>query len=293
MGATLFAVKTTYDPTYYAFSPGVVLFYKIMERIFEDETIASFDFGRGERQYKNEWKVTFDEQVRLSYGHRDGVYGFVRFKVLPTVKRSRRANALLQRMKKARSTTRSIRGKLWTAPWKIELSSRLSRARRLPKTAVMVRTNTVPEEVPEKDRIGSLAFRFATPDDVEALAVAMAARNFKNVIERFENGDRCFMSMDKKRISCYLWLRSRNHREKEGQSIGEEEGGDLVLCDFGPDSCESPDRGRKEFGMLLSMLCTYAEYSRLIAGVDPQDGKKIELLESFGFESDDSRLVDV
>lgn len=61
----LYGIKTTYDPDFYAFSPGIVLFYKCIELFFFDERIREFDIGRGAEQYKREWTNLVHPQAQI------------------------------------------------------------------------------------------------------------------------------------------------------------------------------------------------------------------------------------
>lgn len=62
---SVYAVKTTYDPAYYAFSPGVILFYRAIEDCHRNTEVCRFDFGRGDEQYKRDWGTQRVVQYRV------------------------------------------------------------------------------------------------------------------------------------------------------------------------------------------------------------------------------------
>lgn len=64
-GDTMYAIKTTYDPSYYDFSPGIVLFYKCIEDMFNIPQIREFDIGRGNEQFKREWTSLSHQHTKL------------------------------------------------------------------------------------------------------------------------------------------------------------------------------------------------------------------------------------
>jgi CelD/BcsL family acetyltransferase involved in cellulose biosynthesis len=62
---TIYGIKTTYDPSYYDFSPGIVLFYKCIEDMFNIPCIREFDIGRGNEQFKREWTSLSHHHTKL------------------------------------------------------------------------------------------------------------------------------------------------------------------------------------------------------------------------------------
>ena len=70
MGNILYGLKTTYDSAYYAFSPGVVLFYKSIEHMYNQKNIEKFEIGRGEERFKKEWPTLSDKQSISYLGNR-------------------------------------------------------------------------------------------------------------------------------------------------------------------------------------------------------------------------------
>jgi CelD/BcsL family acetyltransferase involved in cellulose biosynthesis len=63
---SVYAIKTTYDPSFYAFSPGVILFYRVIEELCSRGDVRHFDFGRGDEQYKREWSPAVIQQKRVT-----------------------------------------------------------------------------------------------------------------------------------------------------------------------------------------------------------------------------------
>jgi hypothetical protein len=86
----LFGIKTTYDPSYSAFSPGTIMFYKIVKECSSDSAINKFDIGRGNERYKQDLTCRPTDQLILIAGHKKTIPSYVynvRFKIVLYIKK--------------------------------------------------------------------------------------------------------------------------------------------------------------------------------------------------------------
>lgn len=76
-GSVMFGLKTTYEPELHPYSPGVVLFHRVIEELYRTPGVEEFDIGRGNEQYKREWTSLSHGQVRLVVEPRNAVWKVV------------------------------------------------------------------------------------------------------------------------------------------------------------------------------------------------------------------------
>ena len=88
----LFGIKTTYDPSFHAFSPGTYMFYKIIEDCCNARDIDKFDIGRGDERYKQDLASRPIDQLIFIAGHKKSFSSYVyhvRFKVVLYIKKKK------------------------------------------------------------------------------------------------------------------------------------------------------------------------------------------------------------
>ncbi len=180
-GDTVYGIKTTYDSSYTAFSPGVVLFLKCIEALHGQEGIRRFDLGRGDEQYKREWSMTPFPQTRLRLCPRTPA-GLVRHRLLPSLRRLGPVSAAFEWAERRRE--RHV----------------ASERPRPPMLALPL------EQAASTDGPASpLVVRPAEDADVDRLAVLMAARSLQDVRSRLA-GQRCLLVLRSGVAVAYFWL---------------------------------------------------------------------------------------
>lgn len=76
-GSVMYGLKTTYDPNLKAYSPGIILFYRVIEDLYRTPGIEEFDIGRGNEQYKREWASLTHKQMRIVVMPRNPFWKFI------------------------------------------------------------------------------------------------------------------------------------------------------------------------------------------------------------------------
>jgi hypothetical protein len=186
-GDTIYGIQTTYDPSYYAFSPGVILFYKFIEHISDITGLREFDIGRGNEQFKREWtSLTYTHARLIAFPDTPAwrLFTGARYKTMPLVRSHRRLNAAYL----------FLRG--LAAPKNEEQPSPPARItyHRKPLDACAGR-----------DYLVRSAVRSATAEDLDDLAVTMSARNFKEIEELFKTRRGVVITEGDRVVACY-WL---------------------------------------------------------------------------------------
>lgn len=203
---TMYGIKTTYNPSYYAFSPGVILFYKCIEDMFNIPGIREFDIGRGNEQFKREWTSLVHPHTRLL------IYPNTVFWQIS----NRIRYDMLPRMKKYRSF--EIFYSALRSQWLHGDNSRIngsSETRKIVKKRITIEDYI---GIPVTDRY---LVRYAEPGDLDHLAVAMSAHNFRQVQQRMDR-QRCILILRGNRILAYFWLVSHGETECENDTNSEE-----------------------------------------------------------------------
>jgi hypothetical protein len=225
-GDTIYGIKITYNPSYYAFSPGVVLLYHCIENMFTIPGLREFDIGRGNEQFKREW-------TSLSHGHTKLIFypntplwrslNFIRHDLLPTMRRQRAFDVLYSR----------LRSRLVGREKEHEVAAA--------ESAGPAYRNVTLEEC--KDIVGGidLTARFAHEDDTERLAVATAARSFKEV-EELLNQRQCLLILEGTTIIAYFWTQLAAKKEAENGA----EALEMVINDWGMDDERASERLERE-----------------------------------------------
>jgi CelD/BcsL family acetyltransferase involved in cellulose biosynthesis len=193
-GDTLYGIKTTYDPSFSAYSPGVLLFYKVIEDIFTMPGVREFDIGRGDEQFKREWTSTIHGHVRMWCYPSNPVWKGItslRYELLPRWKENERFNACYSLLRKIARQDGGDGHAL---------------------SAAGPGHDAVPQDM-KRYEYGRCAqdestveARLANAGDLDLLTVAMAARSFAEVQQRLEK-ELCVLCFEGRRLLAFFWLR--------------------------------------------------------------------------------------
>jgi len=198
-GDTIYGIKITYDPSYYAFSPGVILLYHCIENMFTIPGLREFDIGRGNEQFKREWTPLFHEHTRLIVYPNTLLWRSLNFALrdlLPNMRRHKAIYALYS----------SLRSRFVGRPAYLDTASM--------EHAAPAYTNVLREEYEEIAPGTGLTARFAHEEDIDRLTVAVSARSFKEVKELLDQRQ-CLLITEGDAITAYFWIRPAPKRETE------------------------------------------------------------------------------
>ncbi len=198
---TILGIKTTYDPSYYAFSPGIVLFHKCIEFMCKDSRVQAFDIGRGNERFKKEWTTYTHKQVKIFCAY-PNIYNrlLLNFKYIlkPRLKRSPVISKMVRAIKNNKSITiETIENKY------IEYVIQL------------------PDHEFEYYMNG-LDIRYTVAADNYRLAIAMEARNIKQIEDLLNESSGIIISRDHA-IMAYFWIdnfkKAENFQDKSFMTI--------------------------------------------------------------------------
>jgi len=215
----LFGLKTTYDPAYYAYAPGIILFYRILESLFGESRISCFDIGRGEERYKQEMASVPVHQYNILCGDRSKPVPFVchlRYALSTALKKNSSYNTLVKgfyTVKDSLSQMANQRAAAFTS------SFRHSKETIFYKTLDGARAGNEEE---------GLVCRKAEESDLDLLAVAMQSRNLKELGERLQR-ELCYLVWRDGVLVSYFWL----SREPDASGLLSLRETDLALLEFG------------------------------------------------------------
>ena len=207
----LYGLKTTYDPSYYAFSPGIVLFYKSIELMHNQNDIKEFDIGRGEERFKKEWTSLSHKQIISYIGNRrlmNAIFFIFKFKLLPYCRRELICKYLIPVFKKPiqflLELNQRIKSKgLFKYLKSIILSLKLNIYE---KIVVDILKLSIAADENNNAELKNLQYKFAQSDDQDQLAVAMKAINLKQISQRFDKKDKCLIVSNNNEILHYFWF---------------------------------------------------------------------------------------
>lgn len=202
-GDIVYGIKTTYNPSFYAYSPGVLLFYLVIEDMFKTPGIREFDIGRGDEQFKREWTSTIHGHVRMWCYPSNPVWKGItslRYELLPRWKENERFNACYSLLRKIARQDGGDGHAL---------------------SAAGPGHDAVPQDM-KRYEYGRCAqdestveARLANAGDLDLLTVAMAARSFAEVQQRLEK-ELCVVCFEHRRLLGFFWLR----RDTDGEESG-------------------------------------------------------------------------
>lgn len=211
MGTILYGLKTTYDPSYYAYSPGVVLFYKSIKSMYCQKNIKEFDIGRGEEQFKKDWS-TFSHKQIISYvgnrGLKNTIYFIFRFIILPYCRREFFCKYLIPMFKKPLYYLIEINDGIKNYGLFKYLKDSIESIKQIIFNKIIVDFFKLNISADEKNLMesGDLFYKYADSDDIDRLAVAMNARNLKQIKQRFGKKDKCLIVYNNDEILYYFWF---------------------------------------------------------------------------------------
>jgi CelD/BcsL family acetyltransferase involved in cellulose biosynthesis len=188
-GSTVvYGTQTTYDPCFCAFSPGIVLFNRVIGDLFSLGGIRTFDFGPGDHRYKREWAPEVQQQVHLTVTPNSGVHRAVQTlrRGLPYVKRTRLG----------RSACAAIRDRIYPS--------------QLPKDLGATRCQRGQVEIAasEFDNIQvscGLVARLAEGPDVDWVTVLLGAGSLTETESRLAL-ETCVVVQDGKHLAACFWI---------------------------------------------------------------------------------------
>ncbi|HPL88334.1 MAG TPA: GNAT family N-acetyltransferase [Deltaproteobacteria bacterium] len=197
-GDTVYGIKTTYNPSYYAYSPGVLLFYKVIEDMFNTPGIREFDIGRGDEQFKREWTSSTHEQVRVLCYPRNLMWKSVtslQYELLPRWRQNERFDACYSSLRRLLAKNRREAGPAAPGP---------SEQRQAVKEYeyAQCRQDSCP-----------VTARLAGPGDLDLMTVAMEARNFAEIQQRLDQ-ELCVLCFEGRKLLSFFWLRPDGGRQK-------------------------------------------------------------------------------
>jgi len=267
---TLFCIKTTYDPSYFAFSAGTIMFHKILEHAFQDKAIEIFDVGRGDEYYKQELTSYPINQINFLGGHKRTFVSFlfhIRFKFVLFIKGKKLSMAILASVKDFNILIKKM-------PEHIKEMKKIFRK----KGRVIVYHKELSLIKNDKNDNGWFC-RIADLDDMEHLAVAMQVKQFSNLKKRLAN-EKCFLITKDKKIQNYFWFAQNNG--ELGITLTKKN--QVVLTEF------DPLVFKIEHNLLVRMFNTISnelieqKYTVMFAFSRSTDNQRNELFESLGFK---------
>jgi hypothetical protein len=203
--SVMYGIKTTYHPSYYAFSPGIVLFYRCIETMFDLPDLSEFDIGRGSEQFKGEWTSLVHEQWEYLLYPKCLRWRFLtalRYSFLPWMKKSPLFDTLYS-----------------------SLRFRLRRHGFSTGNNEQSETQTVRDIITPAGFEGSplpreYTVRYAGEDDIDRLVIAMSARKIKDVADRLKD-EKCILVLQNGIILAYFWISTPQPNETEdGEKTG-------------------------------------------------------------------------
>jgi len=267
---TLFCIKTTYDPSYYAFSSGTIMFHKILENSFRDKAIEKFDVGRGDEYYKQELTSYPINQINFFGGHKRTVASYlyhVRFKLVLYIKKKKLSMALLTFFKDFSILIKKM-------PERIKETKKIFR--RNGKVIVYHKKLSL---VKNSENNNGLFCRKADLDDMEYLAVAMKVKKFSDLKTRLEN-ESCFLIMKDENIHNYFWF-SQDNVECGVPGTKDTQ---IVLSEFDPLIFKMDNNLLVTMFNMVSNELMQQDYKNLFAFSKSIDSQRTELFESLGFQ---------
>ncbi len=193
-GKKLFGRKTTFDPSFYAYSPGRFLLDEIYSYCIENDDIVSLDFGRGNESYKQDYGGIPLPQVCLLGAHKTTIVSFIFFLRYRIVLYFKKKKYFMVIQDSIGNGIRQLR-KLSTIT-----KTKMFFKHRAPEVYLKTMNGTYAQ--PEEK---SWQIRYAGMEDLDDLVIAMRAKRFTDVRERLEN-EKCVLFTRNNKIEHYFWL---------------------------------------------------------------------------------------
>lgn len=186
---TIYGIKTTYNSSYCAFSPGVILFYKSIENMLGIPGMQEFDMGRGNEQFKREWTSLSHEHTRLCIYPNTFFWEAVnqiRYHIFPFMRRQDMFNKFYSAMRSQLLHEEKFRPTI-------------------DENAKMTYRKITYGDYKGIPVSGKYTARLVQPCDLDRLVVAMSARNFRELQERIEI-EQCVVILENEKILAYFWI---------------------------------------------------------------------------------------
>jgi hypothetical protein len=268
--STLFCLKTTFDPSYCAFSSGSIMFHKIFENSFNDTNIDIFDIGRGDEKYKLDFESIPVNQMIFIGGHKKTFASYlihVRFKLALYIKKKRVLLAILTFLKDSNILIKKIseyfnnKDKFFRKDRQVNI--------------YFMKLSPVKTDYSDNDWL----CRKADADDIERLAVTMKVKRFSDLKEKLAN-EQCFLIIEGAEIHHYFWF-SQNNLECGIPNITDDQ---IILTEIDPLFFKiDNDRPVKIFNILAKELKDQ-KYNMLFAFSKSVDNQGYKLFKSLGFQ---------
>ncbi len=201
-GKKLYGIKTTYDPAFCAFSPGVILFYKCIEELFSIGGVEEFDIGRGNEQFKREWTNLYHEQIRMELFPCTLFWRLInqmRFYILPFFKKNKTFTKLYDCLRVRTLNSYTDNSSICTVKELSVLRKRFELYK-------------LPTQILINDKIST---KYAVKSDKYHLAVAMGSKNIDGISNRLEN-NKCVLMIKESWVVGYFWLSYSDDRDENG-----------------------------------------------------------------------------
>lgn len=271
---TLFCLKTTFDPSYQAFSSGGIMFYKIFEYCFNHEDIDEFDLGRGDEHYKQDFECHPKSQINLILGHRRTFVSylfFVRFKLVLLIKSKKLLAIILSSLQKCKKFLKNIHENIATKKNIFTKSKR--------DIVYIRKLSGIKSEVKNT----GWQCEKADLDDMDYLAIAMKVKRLAYLKERLLNNECLFISKDEKKRH-YFWF-SQNFGQNGNLKVKDDQ---IILTDFDPLVFEEDTESLLQIFNKIYNILIDRKFKVLYVVSGSDDEQKKELFESLNFQLNNS-----
>jgi hypothetical protein len=265
---TLFCLKTTFDASYYAFSPGSIMFNKILESAYENKDIERFDIGRGDERYKQDMGTYPINHINFIGGHKKTFVSYllhIRFKLVIYFKKKKLLNTILTFFKDTHKLMKKIP----------EYYAKIPKIFRENRRIIVFHKDLFPV----KNNNNDYFYRKANLDDIEHLAVAMKVKKLSNLKEKIST-EYCYIIQKDGKIQKYFWFAENNLEA----NILNKNTNEIILTDFDP-SLFNLDG--KSLNNLFNPICNELvkqEYNGLYAFSESIDTQKNSFYKTLGFK---------
>jgi hypothetical protein len=267
--STLFCIKTTFDPAYYAFSAGTIMFHKILENSYNSKNVEKFDIGRGEERYKRELTAYPINQIIYLGAHKRSFASYLyylRLIIILQIKNNKQSMKVLTFFKNCHMLIKKM-------PERVNKMKKIYRKKE--QVIVYHKKLSLIKNI-NKDNgwfCGKAKF-----DDIEHLAIAMKARNFSNIRKRLDN-ENCFLIKKDNKIQNYFWFAQSDR----GYGVAQTDKNQVILTEFDPIVFEMENSLRvKVFNAILNEL-TKQNFDGMLTFAGSNDKNRNKLFESLGF----------
>jgi hypothetical protein len=211
---TLYCIKTTYDSSYTAFSPGIVLTYKSIKNMHNIKELNEFDIGRGEERYKKDWNTFRSVQITSYLGNKrlkNYIYFAIRFSILPFCRLHPVFKYLIPVFKIPMFSVIKFKKRIKNDGLLECMKETFFNIKSLIYYKKVI--NILKFRIPINEAINcesmDLTMKYAQPKDKNLLAIAMKSKNFQQILKRLKNKDKCIMVLKNNEIKYYFWFKHK------------------------------------------------------------------------------------